>query len=139
MKMEIKFRVPVVCQNGHKSFWFYRLNGLYEPITLLTASDYNEECKCRKHGLGVGWRQDGAEQLYTNLKDKNGVEIYKGDVLEIESPVSGCKSKHVVYFEDGSFFLGNAGRELSYFARNDYVLEIIGNIFKNPELLNQTP
>ena len=64
---------------------------------------------------------------FTGLLDKNGKEIYEGDVI---------KEKHCtsyVIFEEGRFQLHqNSG---NYVVQNTQYYEIIGNIYENPELL----
>lgn len=66
---------------------------------------------------------------YTGLHDKNGKEIFEGDIMENNSVVCFTKGKfHPVY--DG----GNAEEEEDPFVGKER--EIIGNIYENPELLN---
>jgi len=73
---------------------------------------------------------------YTGLKDRNGKEIYEGDILNMtyHGSVSIVKPeiKGVVIFERGSFIIEENGISLVKIGRS---LEVIGNIYMNPELL----
>lgn len=69
---------------------------------------------------------------YTSLKDKNGKEIYEGDV--IDAPVH-CGKAEVVYDQpyNASFCVGNG--LLGVIDYSD--IEVVGNVYENPELLNR--
>lgn len=81
---------------------------------------------------------------FTGLYDKNGKEIYEGDIVltPFIDPIFGdmvgedlCV-KRQVKFNDGSFVVneGNGFIYLECFTRNNHI-EICGNIHDNPELL----
>lgn len=68
---------------------------------------------------------------YTGLTDCNGVEIYEGDfVKDVEYPVT---------FEQGAFLVTTIYDMTQLFLHecDTSELEVIGNVFENPELMEQ--
>lgn len=72
-------------------------------------------------------------EQFTNLKDKNGTEIYEGDILidDIAEPIEYWAVK----FSDGGFVGECTGVAESLFELTN--LEVVGNIHENPELLEE--
>lgn len=73
-------------------------------------------------------------QQYTGLIDKNGREIYEGDILKIEWRIDSIDSD---YYYDDVTFSKNLGMWLPHavLTTDDIPCEIIGNIFENPDLM----
>ena len=78
---------------------------------------------------------------FTGLKDCNGVDIYEGDICEIEYSVlerlpwnKEEKLIGAVQCIDGSFLVGNRKRG-DFLFQEISTVKVIGNIYQNPELL----
>lgn len=76
---------------------------------------------------------------FTGLTDKNGVEIYEGDVLTNYGFASDMKiRKFLVEWatQNSRYVLRDGKVKTSLFDYDVIQCEIIGNIYENPELLN---
>jgi uncharacterized phage protein (TIGR01671 family) len=118
MSREIKFRC----------FWFLSKTMQYE-----IEKTYDWEFM----PLDTMKGKDCALMQYTGLKDKNGKEIYEGDVIN-GGMYNGSYCHGKVVFNNGAFTAYPIPRFTEGQSDFMYILnqiEVIGNIYENPELL----
>ncbi len=116
MKRELKFRITY--QHEDTGRITQRIIELGQPIP----------------HLGERWFVIGQDQ-FTGLKDKNGKEIYEEDIIKTETEKAMQVSWNVHF---ASFCLDRDGWMFTHYfgeAVDPEQLEVIGNIWENPELL----
>lgn len=143
MRREIKFRV---WDKKNKKFIDESLINLNPCGTISILKDksigylyYGKELDCELISLS----------FFTGLKDANGKEIYEGDIAIGDHPMTpALKNPSEIVFEGSGFKVKFTGRYGDIFLRPLDIFfgpvevkftrfEIIGNIYENPELLEE--
>ncbi|TLF43596.1 YopX family protein [Lacticaseibacillus zeae] len=126
MKREIKFRA--YSSHNHKMYPVSNIEWDIDGRIWVTADD-------GKNGIEL-IDEEAHLMQFTGLKDKNGREIYEGDVLDIGlRNQDGKPVVAPVSYETyaAGYVLDNGGNGIWQRLTKD--CEVIGNIFENPELL----
>ncbi len=128
MSREIKFRAW-----DKKNGYYADYEDIEEEVTAQAIDGWRSEDGGTSFTLDYGVKDFVVEQ-YTGLKDKNGKEIYEGDIMEFG--IAGDENRGVVGYEE------DFGSYETYTSKG-YIIaplftsrgKVIGNIHENPELL----
>jgi len=103
---------------------FYACFGIY--VNILGFEEHKDISEVEPKSIGQ----------YTGVKDKYSIEIYEGDILSLKTNYDDI-IVGFVEFKRGAFCLNSEdfGYDGEFISNLDAEFEIIGNIFKNPELL----
>jgi len=152
---EIKFRVwfppydetedgKVIHYEGSMNY-----NPQFEKVTVYTKELFDEGAlaKAVKGNINEAFVDSGNPIMqFTGLKDKNGKDIYEGDILSNDRYAD--ELRQVIWNDVGALFqtvyfraiqIRTSGGRFpnSMPLDTDWHFEIIGNIYQNPELLKQ--
>ncbi|MDT2403896.1 YopX family protein [Enterococcus avium] len=111
-------------------------------IREVTAIDWSLDLVEFMHGANERSFENVILLQSTGLKDKSSVEIYEGDIVSVRNhPFQKTELSGVGIEIDGDYLIGWSDHNLTWLA-GDLLLyqlkpyiEVIGNIYENPELL----
>lgn len=107
--------------------WVYSTESFVQTDEGICMGLYNEEKDVIPETVGQ----------FTGLHDKNGKEIFEGDIMVIYYNYPGLSFKGIATYERARFIIKQINGD-GYTLFSDYgkeQLEVIGNIHDNPELL----
>lgn len=131
---EIKFEYILKQEHGDK---FQK-----RIFTIQDLEDFEMDTFLLECGLNIVTRRQ-----YTGLKDKNGKEIFEGDILKWEGYVAQVVYRVTMgelygpgfYLADEYDYAWGVMKRLSKKKRQQTYYEVIGNIYENPEFLKSSP
>lgn len=127
MGRDIKFRA-----------WDSERNRMYSDIQQTYDGRNNIPMDCFGNFLLDVYKDRFSVMQYTGLHDKNGKDIYEGDIV---TSTNGLVGK--IIFENGAYVIDYDDEGLintTLYSLNRYdrgITEIIGNRFENPEMLEE--
>lgn len=129
MSRPIKFRA---WDNATKRMWY----------PSVVAADGRNIALVNQFGVETADRQSDPLMQFTGLLDKNGKEIYEGDIVRFDNTdIGGTVVIGEIMFNQDTTL---ANLEWGLWTKNGYLstdflgwIEILGNVYENPELVEK--
>ena len=130
----IKFRA----WDKRSETYLYNVQDAYDTLSGFVKyddgenADYDEDC----FGAFLNNKRYDVEQ-FTGLKDMNGKQIYKGDIVHVVTE-DGYERIGEVIFEKGCYWIDNGMDKLpvNRIGSEQDILEILGDVHVNPEIID---
>lgn len=131
---EILFRGKRV-DNGEWVYGYYTLYGQSKGLHPAIITGTEEGC------VIPAFIDPETRGEYTGLTDKNGVKIFEGDILKMSSVYYGSLIFRKVEISKGNTYVSNYNFSQNlydtFMSSTRWDVEVIGNIYDNPELLKE--
>lgn len=116
------------------------LRGMYQCMAELAIENVDEVKESRVEmpltGIALPFQDDAVLMQYTGIKDKNGVKIFEGDIVKMLNGKIRIVAYYNEYVRFGLFEKSDKNKyKLPIIITDLNTCEVIGNIYKNPELL----
>ena len=121
---EIKFRT-----------WFYDGEELPNGMMYQGEKSFRENLIDWENNILAPTDECTILMQYTGLKDKNGVEIYEGDIVKAMDWEFDAHAWNTVWIKEITYDNYECRFEGVYPNDSGMSCEVIGNIYENPELL----
>jgi hypothetical protein len=120
-------------ENSNSIIKFRAWDKLKKELVNIELWDFRQKgCDCRTSN-GKGWYTPICNleiMQYTGLKDKNGKEIYEGDIVDYDG--QGIEG---VGYDNGCFWVGLKSPIPALLFKQTKFCKVIGNIYENYNLI----